>query len=157
MIEDGARQAVFLLVCILAIMVTHNALNKLIRLNNEGSRRLLLASSPSDNNRGLQSGWSGLQSKPRITFDFGLRNNNAPASSSSQRSWRQVKTMTNNVNSADTPLAKEESSSLTQLLENRKKSSSSILFASDSITIKPPMQTLTRLEKRDGTMQDNEH
>jgi hypothetical protein len=42
-------------------------------------------------------------------------------------------------------------------LENRKKSSSSILFASDSITIKPPMQTLTRLEKRDGTMQDNEH
>ena len=165
MIEGGdIRQVVFLVVCILAIMITHNALNKLIiQHNEESSRRLLLASSPSDN-RGLQSGWGGLQSKPRITFELGVRNNNAPASSSSHRHWRQVKTMTNNIKSDDSPLvAKEESSSIirskeiTQLLKERKKSSSSILFASDSITIKPPMQTLTRLEKRNGTMGDNEH
>jgi hypothetical protein len=86
MIEGGdQRQGLFLVVCILAIIVTHNALNKLIIQHNcEGSRRLFIASSPL-NNRGLQSRWSGLQSSPRITFELGVRNNNAPASSSSQK------------------------------------------------------------------------
>lgn len=161
MTEDTDRQGVFLVVCILAIIFTHTALNKLIQHSDEGSRRLFIASSPSDI-RGLQSGWSGLQSRPRITFELGLRNNNAPAASS-HKNWRQVKTTTNNIITADSPLvAKEESSSivrskeLTQLLEERKKSSS-ILFASDSMTIKPPMQTLTRLEKRNWTMRDNKH
>ena len=79
------KTGLFLVVCILAIIVTHNALNKLIIQHNcEGSRRLFIASSPL-NNRGLQSRWSGLQSSPRITFELGVRNNNAPASSSSQK------------------------------------------------------------------------
>ena len=170
MIDDADRQVVFTIVCILAIIVIRNSLNKLIHQHHDDSRLSSIASSLSDN-RGLYSRRDGRSSSnsscqsspPRLTFEFGLRNN-APAHSSSSSSssshhhknWRQVKTMTNNIKSADSPLlTKKKSSStvrpkaLAQLLEELKSSSSSILFASESIAIKPPMQTLERLEKRD--------
>ena len=175
MIDGADRQVVFTIVCILAIIVIRNSLNELIHQHHDDSRLSSIASSLSDN-RGLYSRRDGRSSSkvscqsspPRLTFEFGLRNN-APAHSSSSSShhhknWRQVKTMTNNIKSADSPLlTKKKSSSivrpkaLAQLLEERKSSSSSILFASDSITIKPPMQTLERLEKRDKTIMRDEH
>ena len=176
MIDGADRQVVFTIVCILAIIVIRNSLNKLIHQHHDDSRLSSIASSLSDN-RGLYSRRHGRSSSnsscqsspPRLTFEFGLRNN-APAHSSSSSSshhhknWRQVKTMTNNIKSADSPLlTKKKSSStvrpkaLAQLLEELKSSSSSILFASDSIAIKPPMQTLERLEKRDKTIMRDEH
>jgi hypothetical protein len=91
MIEGGDRQGVFLVSCILAIMVTHNALNKLIQHNNEGSRRLYIASSPLDNRGRSSTNNSSQSSPPLLTFEFGLRNNNTPASSSSQKNWRQFR------------------------------------------------------------------
>lgn len=176
MIDGADRQVVFTIVCILAIIVIRNSLNKLIHQHHDDSRLSSIASSLSEN-QGLYSRWGGRSSSnsscqsspPRLTFEFGLRNN-APAHSSSSSSshhhknWRQVKTMTNNVKYADSPLLMKKKSSsivrpkaLAQLLEERKSSSSSILFASDSITIKPPMQTLERLEKRDRTIMRDEH
>ena len=175
MIDGADREVVFTIVCILAIIVIRNSLNKLIHQHHDDSRLSSIASSLSDN-RGLYSRRHGRSSSnnscqsspPRLTFEFGLRNN-APAHSSSSSShhhknWRQVKTMTNNIKSADSPfLMKKKSSSivrpkaLAQLLEERKSSSSSILFASDSIAIKPPTQTLERLEKRDKTIMRDEH
>lgn len=177
MIDGADRRVVFTIVCILAVIVIRNSLNNLIHQHHDDSRLSSIASSLSDN-RGLYSRRDGRSSSnsscqsspPRLTFEFGLRNN-APAhysssssSSHHHKNWRQVKTMTNNIKSADSPLlVKKKSSSivrpkaLAQLLKERTSSSSSILFASDSITIKPPMQTLERLEKRDRTIMRDEH
>ena len=169
MIDGADRQVVFTIVCILAIIVIRNSLNKLIHQHHDDSRLSSIASSLSEN-QGLYSRLGGRSSSnsscqsspPRLTFEFGLRNN-APSHSSSSSSshhhknWRQVKTMTNNIKSADSPSSIAGPKALAQLLEERKSSSSSILFASDSITIKPPMQTLERLEKRDRTIMRDEH